>query len=569
MNTDNHIKIINNLILDITDNSTELYKKTNRLKEIIENDDTSISTNNKEYIKLLKEYETLKKDINKQIEVQFNKKIIEIKDELEIQYNEKIKEINSRKEKEKEEEVNLITNKFYNKELHFERKIEEKNDEIESLKKLYEEKIDYLKERFEKEKDDLKNQLNEYQNEINKYEFQNNNNEIQIYKDINQDLKNNILKLENEMKEKNENIKSKEERLNGIFNELKELTSELLNYQNENNNLKNEKREIEEKNEKLIEEIDYLNDMYVSNKKGTNFEYALKERLENFDDLNGKQYNFYNIGNDGGGEGDIKIINKIDNDLIYMIDTKNYKNSLKLEEINKFYKDALDEKNNYKLSFLISTNNIPRKRIIDIEIVNKKLLIFISNFRIDDEIHIQTLYSYIIFCERLLNIQKPSNIDINEIEEILKNNYELLNEISKNNLIDKVNKQMENLNELYKKCFNKTINSKSNIKLNKKSNNHKNLFGCNINDFLNNHIEKSENENLDCMELLEIYKKQLNKNNITVYNFYQNLNSYFKQFYNLNLEYNKNEKKINNLNGFKIKNKKNKKTIQNYIKIQL
>jgi len=141
------------------------------------------------------------------------------------------------------------------------------------------------------------------------------------------------------------------------------------------------------------EEIDKLKkenkeyfDKYENKNKGKIFEEEFYNLVEEYNDKEeGNKWKISHVGSKYGGMCDIIFKHK-DTGHVIMVESKNNleKNPVPTKDVDKFYRDVLDVNNNAVGGIIISTAKIQKKRSYEREIVQNKVLIFISHFSLNN-----------------------------------------------------------------------------------------------------------------------------------------------------------------------------------------
>ena len=357
------------------------------------------------------------------------------------------------------------------------------------------------------------------------------------------EIKNNKIKNEKqEIESKIFNIKKEgynEREL--VRNELENKYNKELNYYKEQINKINDekilliqsfddikKSEVNEKTEelrivrdKLEKEIIYLKQLYVDKSKGTKYENELIPKFEEYNDnkLNNK-WRILHVGSSLNHKCDFHIKNK-DTGEIILIDTKNNESHkpVSKDDIDKFISDVTSIGNNAIGGILIANNKICKKRNFDINIINNKILLYISHFSFNN---IEFIFSMIeLICDRSRNIK--SGFDEKFIKNNLIDNYTFLIERLNNNKLEgkKYEKELNNIGKKFNKLFNDDIE----------------IYYKGIENLEKKMDEKVENKNQEIIDFEEIEKdsKVIGKQRTKYYLKYQkngeNIVQYFQNNY--------------------------------------
>jgi hypothetical protein len=212
-------------------------------------------------------------------------------------------------------------------------------------------------------------------------------------------------------------------------------------------------KDLSTKNQLINDELlKFLNKTKVSSSKGLQSENMLFELITR--ELPTAE--IINTSNNTG-MGDF-IIKRKDKQPI-LIETKNYNTNVKKDEVDKFLRDV--NNNNINGIFISQNTGIVGKDNFQIDIHNKKILIYIHNFNYDSyklNLAISTIDN---LNEKLLVINDNKNINISEelLQEINSEyqNHLLLKEKMINNLKDYYKKSLDNYNDLSFPCLEKLI----------------------------------------------------------------------------------------------------------------
>jgi hypothetical protein len=245
---------------------------------------------------------------------------------------------------------------------------------------------------------------------------------------LKQELKNDKLSIENV----SDIIDSKYNNIFSLINDMKDLST---------------------KNQLINDELlKFLNKTKVSSSKGLQSENMLFELITR--ELPTAE--IINTSNNTG-MGDF-IIKRKDKQPI-LIETKNYNTNVKKDEVDKFLRDV--NNNNINGIFISQNTGIVGKDNFQIDIHNKKILIYIHNFNYDSyklNLAISTIDN---LNEKLSVINDNKNINISEelLQEINSEyqNHLLLKEKMVNNLKDYYKKTLDNYNDLSFPCLEKLI----------------------------------------------------------------------------------------------------------------
>ena len=370
---------------------------------------------------------------------------------------------------------NIETNIIFQEELKkykLEKEILEKIKEENLIElKKYKLEIELLENKNRKIKYDSENiETNiTFQEELKKYKL-----EIEEQEKINNKIKNEKQKLEEDIYNiKKEDFNNRDK----LRNDLDNKYSKEINYYKEQINKINEEKkiliesfevikkdevnektkELKENREKLEKEINYLKQLYVEKSKGIKYENELIPKFEEYNDkkLNNK-WRILHIGSSINHKCDFHITNK-DTGEIILIDTKNNESHkpVSKDDIDKFISDVTTGTNNAIGGILIANNKICKKRDFDINIVNNKILLYISHFSFNNTEFLFSMFELI--CDRYRNIK--SGFDKNFIKNNLIDNYTFLMDRLNSNKLEfkKYEKELSNISKKFSKMFNDDI----------------------------------------------------------------------------------------------------------------
>lgn len=308
-----------------------------------------------------------------------------------------------------------------------------------------------------------------FQEEIKKYklqieELESKNNKIKSEK---QEIENEFFNIKNEGYNERELVRNElENKYNKEINFYKEQINKIneekllliQSFEEIKRNEINEKtEELRINREKLEKEINYLKQLYVEKSKGIKYESELIPKFEEYNDnkLNNK-WRILHIGSSLNHKCDFHIKNR-DTGEIILIDTKNNESHkpVSKDDIDKFISDVTTSTNNAIGGILIANSKICKKRDFDINIINNKILLYISHFNFNN---VEFIFSMIeLICDRSRNIQ--SGFDEKFIKNNLIENYTFLIERLNNNKLEckKYEKELSNISKKFNKLFNDDI----------------------------------------------------------------------------------------------------------------
>lgn len=261
----------------------------------------------------------------------------------------------------------------------------ERNDELGEKVKMLEDTIKNMEsDSFKKEMDIKKKMYMEREEEMKQYQLKINKVREEAVKESQQRCEYLKTDLERERKCRKEEMQRMELCLKGVSD-----TNEYLKKKFES--------EMEDKIQSRVvvykEEIDKLKkenkeyfDKYENKNKGKIFEEEFYNLVEEYNDKEeGNKWKISHVGSKYGGMCDIIFKHK-DTGHVIMVESKNNleKNPVPTKDVDKFYRDVLDVNNNAVGGIIISTAKIQKKRSYEREIVQNKVLIFISHFSLNN-----------------------------------------------------------------------------------------------------------------------------------------------------------------------------------------
>ena len=293
--------------------------------------------------------------------------------------------------------------------------LQEKNEEI--LKKVYEMEREsvVVKEQYLNREIDIKTKLHdEYNQKIQKKDEQIMNIRDDILKK--EEVKYNYIKKELELERENRK------------NEVNRIQEWLQTEKNNNEYLKKRydlelEKEVNNQIRCYKEELDELKrknqeyfDKYENKNKGKIFEEEFYSALEEYNDKEeGNKWKISHVGSKYGGMCDIIFQHK-DTGQTILVESKNnlHKNPVPTKDVDKFYRDVLDVTNNAIGGIIVATSKIQKKRSYEREVVQNKILIFLSHFCLENIGQLFCNLEYIIG-ENQVNNNDLSKEDRNQL----------------------------------------------------------------------------------------------------------------------------------------------------------
>ena len=293
--------------------------------------------------------------------------------------------------------------------------LQEKNDEI--LKKVYEmeQKSVLVREEYLNREMDMKIKLHDEYNQ-----------KIQSKDEQILNIRDNILKKE---EEKYNYIKKELElERENRRNEVNRVQEWLQTEKNNNEYLKKRydldlEKEVNNQIRCYKEELDELKrknqeyfDKYENKNKGKIFEEEFFSVLEEYNDKEeGNKWKISHVGSKYGGMCDIIFQHK-DTGQTILVESKNnlHKNPVPTKDVDKFYRDVLDDTNNAIGGIIVATSKIQKKRSYEREVLQNKILIFLSHFCLENIGQLFCNLEYIIG-ENQVNNNDLNKEDRNEL----------------------------------------------------------------------------------------------------------------------------------------------------------
>jgi len=233
-----------------------------------------------------------------------------------------------------------------------------------------------------------------------------------------EELNNSIYSIRNEEREKGEkNVEYFKDQLKNT-NEEKRKLIDLYN-----NNVKNEvlkatlhlKQQIEE----LQSKNDYYYKLYVDTSKGKNYEEELYPKMLDYNDkyLN-SIWTITHVGSVLSEKTDFHF-NRKDLNLTILLDTKNNLSTNPVANTQNFVRDVTKKETNAIGGIMLANGNICNKKKFELNKINDKYLVYVSEFKRDNIGYIFSLLDMIIDFSQV----KESGLDKNVLKKILKQNY--------------------------------------------------------------------------------------------------------------------------------------------------
>ena len=312
-------------------------------------------------------------------------KLLLMEKEKSAELGEKVAELQEKNEEilkkvhEMEQKSVLVREEYLNREMdmkmklhdEYNQKIQSKDEQIlnirDNILKKEEEKYNYIKKELELERENRRNEVNRVQEWL---QTEKNNNEY-LKKRYDLDLE-------------------------------KEVNNQIRCY-------KEEVEELKRKNQEYF-------DKYENKNKGKIFEEEFYTALEEYNDKEeGNKWKISHVGSKYGGMCDIIFQHK-DTGQTILVESKNnlHKNPVPTKDVDKFYRDVLDDTNNAIGGIIVATSKIQKKRSYEREVLQNKILIFLSHFCLENIGQLFCNLEYIIG-ENQVNNNDLNKEDRNEL----------------------------------------------------------------------------------------------------------------------------------------------------------
>jgi hypothetical protein len=253
----------------------------------------------------------------------------------------------------------------------------------------------------------------------------NNEEQLKKIKDENKNLKDNIQKLNNnlylvreEEREKGEkNIEYFKEQLKNTNDEKRKFIE--LYKQNVEREVLEKTLNLKEQIEELQSKNDYYYKLYVDTSKGKNYEEELYPKMLDYNDkyLN-SIWSITHVGSVLSEKTDFHF-NRKDLNLTILLDTKNNLSTNPVANTQNFVRDVTKKETNAIGGIMLANGNICNKKKFELNKINDKILLYVSEFKRDNIGYIFSLLDMIIDFSRV----KESGLDKNILKKILKQNY--------------------------------------------------------------------------------------------------------------------------------------------------
>tara|TARA_Y100000816_G_C26094304_1_gene578773 strand:- start:299 stop:1546 length:1248 start_codon:yes stop_codon:yes gene_type:complete len=253
----------------------------------------------------------------------------------------------------------------------------------------------------------------------------NNEEELNKTKESNKKLKQEIEKLNNSLYSIRENEREKGEKNIEYFKEQLKNTNEekkkLLDLYKQNVEIEvhDKTLNLQQQIEDLKSKNDYYYKLYVDTSKGKNYE---EELYPNMLDYNDKYLNsiwtITHVGSVLSEKTDFHF-NRKDLNLTILLDTKNNLSTNPVANTQNFVRDVTKKETNAIGGIMLANGNICNKKNFELNKINDKYLVYVSEFKRDNIAYIFSLLDMIVDFSRV----KESGLDKNILKKILKQNY--------------------------------------------------------------------------------------------------------------------------------------------------
>lgn len=279
--------------------------------------------------------------------------------------------------------------------------------------------------------------------------------EIESLKDKIEEKDNKFGKLNETMRENIEKeVQYFKEQIKVMNNEKQNLLEFL------NNNIEKEvttkTKQYEYKIDELQKKVNYYYNLYVDINKGSFYEKDLFEKMEEYN--NKKLNNVWRITHVGNysEKCDFQFRNK-DNGNIILLDTKNntVNKPVPKNDIDKFIRDINNKENNAIGGILLANDAISNKKSYEMNIVNKKITIYVSHFSFTNVAFIFTILDKIMDT----NKTNMTSVDNEYLKRILTDEYKFIKERINNNICErkKIEQRLQEISDNYFNTFNDDI----------------------------------------------------------------------------------------------------------------
>lgn len=252
-----------------------------------------------------------------------------------------------------------------------------------------------------------------------------NDEELKTVKQTNRSLRENIEELNNKLytirneeREKGENnleyFKTQLELANKEKSKIIDLYKSNVDTEvnNKTDHLKKQIEELKTKN-------DYYYKLYVDTSKGKNYEEELYPNMLDYNDkyLN-SMWTITHVGSVLSEKTDFHFKHKGLN-LTILLDTKNNLSTNPVANTSNFVRDITKKETNAIGGIMLANGNICNKKKFELNKINDKFLVYVSEFKRDNISYIFSLLDMIIDFSQV----KDSNLDKNILKKMLKQNY--------------------------------------------------------------------------------------------------------------------------------------------------
>ena len=252
-----------------------------------------------------------------------------------------------------------------------------------------------------------------------------NDEEVTNMRESNNKLKQNIEELNGKMYMiRNEEQEKGEKNVEYFKNQLTYANEEkrkLLNLYKNNvdTEVSNKTIHLKEQIEDLKTKNDYYYKLYVDTSKGKNYEEELYPKMLDYNDkyLN-SMWIITHVGSVLSEKTDFHFKHK-DLNLTILLDTKNNLSTNPVANTTNFVRDVTKKETNAIGGIMLANGNICNKKKFELNKINDKFLVYVSEFKRDNISYVFTLLDMIIDFSQV----KESGLDKTILKKMLKQNY--------------------------------------------------------------------------------------------------------------------------------------------------
>lgn len=268
-----------------------------------------------------------------------------------------------------------------------------------------------------------------------------------------------VSRLEREIEDNRENMRNDIEYYRGQIENLNSKMYEMNIKQSERIEDEVEKRtkDLREELKKAEDKNKYYYSLYEDKGKGKNFELDLYPKMERYNlEVLDSIWNIEHIGSSHKEKCDFHFTRKGSGEII-LLDTKHNTATapVSIIDMNKFIRDVTMKENGAIGGIMLASGRISKKRSFEINTIQGKTMIFVSNYREDYIPFLFELLEFMIESNRM----KSEHMNEDEVKSTMKSEYNF-NKERINNLELERKKYEVHLNEIrnmYMKMFNEDI----------------------------------------------------------------------------------------------------------------